>query len=135
MKQTAFSSVNMLVLEDEDFAASFIGRVLDTLGVGKVITAVNGVAALDMLEHDRPDTDIFLCDLEMPEMGGYEFVRRIRYGAVPKYKDIPILVLTGGDTEKNVKKSRTHRINGFIVKPPKAVELEHHLRGALGLQK
>ena len=73
------------------------------------------------------------CDLEMPEMGGYEFIRRIRYGSVPKYKDVPILVLTGKDTEINVKKSRIYQINGFMVKPPRAAVLEKHIRQTLGL--
>ncbi len=126
-------SVNVLVIEDEDFAASFVRRVLDRLGVGNVINAATGAAALELLQKTDIRIDIFICDLEMPEMGGYEFIRRIRYGTVPRYKGIPILVLTGRDTEKNVKKSRTHRINGFIVKPPRADELEHHMRKALGL--
>ena len=65
--------------------------------------------------------------------GGFEIVRRIRYGTVPKYKDIPILVLTSMDTEENMKKSRIHRINGFMIKPPTPEELVQRIRQTLGL--
>ncbi len=133
MNQASMKSVSVLVIEDEDFAASFIRRVLDRLGVGNVINAVNGADALELLQETDTGIDIFICDLEMPEMGGYEFIRRIRYGTVPEYKEIPIIVLTGRDTENNVRKSRTHRINGFIVKPPKAGELERLIRKVLGI--
>ncbi len=133
MAQPSLSSINVFVVEDESFSASFIGRVLKNLNVGGVMTSVNGVEALKVLKEDQPKVDIFICDLEMPEMGGYEFIRQIRYGAVPKYKELPVLVLTREDTDENVKKSRFHRINGFIVKPPKASVLEQQMRKALNL--
>ena len=66
-------------------------------------------------------------------MGGFELVRRIRYEVAPAHKDVPILVLTGKETERNVRKARIHKIDGFIVKPPTAEILELHTRKALGL--
>jgi len=80
------------------------------------------------LEYGR----LVISDIEMPEMDGYELTRRIRYGTVPQYKDIPILILTGQDTDTNVKKARIHKIDGFIVKPPKKDQLEILLKKSLG---
>lgn len=42
-------------------------------------------------------------------------------------------MLTSQDTEKNVEKAPIHKIDGFIVKPPKLDDLELHLRRVLGL--
>ncbi|MAF48625.1 MAG: hypothetical protein QGH73_11885 [Rhodospirillales bacterium] len=61
------------------------------------------------------------------------FASRIRYGAVPQYKDVPVRMLTGQDTDDNVNRARIDKINGFIVKPPKADPLEIHMKKALGL--
>ena len=130
---TAFQSVTVLVVEDEPFSLRFVGRVLQILGVAGVIEAGNGCIALELLENSETPIDLVISDIEMPEMDGFELVRRIRYGTVPKYKDVPILMLTGQDTEDNVKKGRIHKIDGFIVKPPKADTLEVHMRKALGL--
>ena len=51
-------------------------------------------------------------------MSGYEFVRMLRYGTVPRLKDLPVLMLTGHDTPKNLRHTRTHRIDGFLLQPP-----------------
>lgn len=128
-----FSAVNVLVVDDEVFAQRFVTRILAMLGSGEVLTADNGAEALEKLAETDVAIDIIISDIEMPEIDGYEFVRKVRYGAVPDYKDVPILILTGKDTDQNVQKAQFHKIDGFIVKPPNAEDLERKLRKALGL--
>lgn len=126
-------SINLLVVEDEEFSARFLGRILEKIGIVSVLIAANGAEALKILETAEPSIDLVISDIEMPEMDGYELVRRIRYGMVPQYKAVPILMLTGQDTDKNVDLARIHKIDGFIVKPPKAEDLERRILKALGL--
>ena len=133
MKQAKLDSVNVLVIDDSVLTSRVITRMLEEMGVGRVITANNGAQALKVLKETSAEIDICLCDLEMPVMGGYEFIRRIRYGSVPRYKDVPILVLTGENTEKNVKKSRIYRISGYMIKPPTADDLGRQIRQILSL--
>jgi CheY-like chemotaxis protein len=130
---TAFQSVTVLVVEDEGFSLRFVSRILQALGVAGVIGAGNGCAALELLKNSETPIDLVISDIEMPEMDDFELARRIRYGTVPKYKDVPILMLTGQDTEKNLMKGRIHKIDGFIVKPSNTDTLEIHMRKALGL--
>ncbi len=132
-KSDVFSSVNVMVVDDEEFAQRFVTRILGMLGTGEVLTADNGADALEKLAETDIAIDLIISDIEMPEVDGYEFVLKVRYGAVPKYKDVPILILTGKDTDQNVQKARFHKINGFIVKPPNLEDLERKLRKALGL--
>ncbi|MDP6564017.1 MAG: response regulator [Alphaproteobacteria bacterium] len=128
-----FGSVTVLVVEDDAFSLRFIGRILESLDVAGVISAGNGVEALEILQGTESPIGLVISDIEMPDMDGYELVRRIRYGTVPQYKDIPMLMLTGQDTDDNVKKAQIHKIDGFIVKPPKASAIEIHMKKALGL--
>lgn len=132
-KSDVFSSVNVMVVDDEEFAQRFVTRILAMIGTGEVVTADNGADALQRLADTDIAIDLIISDIEMPEVDGYEFVRKVRYGAVPKYKDVPILILTGKDTDENAQKARFHKIDGFIVKPPNAEDLERKLRKALGL--
>ena len=125
--------INLLVVEDDEFATQMLTRVLGAIGVTNITTAENGSVALERLASAERPFDLVICDIQMPEMDGYEFVRRVRYGTVPTARDVPILMLTGQDTEKNLRKARIHKIDGFIVKPPKTDILERHIRQALGL--
>ena len=127
------SSVNVMVVDDEEIAQRFVTRILNKLGAGEVLTAINGADALEQLLETDIAIDLIISDIKMPEVDGYEFVRKVRYGEVPKYKDVPILILTGVNTDQNVQKARFHKIDGFIVKPPNAEDLERKLRKALGL--
>ncbi|MBT4889519.1 MAG: response regulator [Rhodospirillales bacterium] len=130
---SGLSSVIVLVVEDEAFSLRFVSRILQKIGITSVLEAENGTDALTVLEDSENKIDLIITDIEMPEMDGYELVRRVRYGAVPQYKDIPILMLTGQDTDSNVQKARIHKINGYIVKPPKIDQLQMFIEGALGL--
>jgi len=129
----ALKNVSILVVDDEVFSLRFVSRILGKIGIESIVTAENGVEAIEVLESGEQVIDIVISDIEMPEMDGYELARRIRYGAVPQYQTVPIVMLTGQDTESNVEKARIHKINGFIVKPPKIDDLEQRILEALGL--
>jgi CheY-like chemotaxis protein len=133
MTGEVLASVRVLVVEDEAFSQRFLVRVLKTIGIEQVLTAENGVKALELLGAIESDIDLIISDIEMPEMNGYELVRRVRYGVVPRFKDIPILILTGQNTEENERKGRFHKISGYVVKPPKVDPLRAHITEALGL--
>ena len=117
MVQKNLSSLVILLIDDEPVSLKYSSRILNQIGIGDIVTAENGVEALDILRAKGTAFDVVICDIEMPEMDGFEFVRRIRYGTVPKFKDIPIFMLTGRDTDDNAQRARFHKINGFIVKP------------------
>lgn len=131
MTEDAFKSLRVLVVDDEDYSQQVVVLVLEKLGIGNVSVAHNGKHALEVLRSALEPFDLVISDIEMPEMGGFELARMIRYGTVPQYKDIPILMLTGHSTEENVQKGRIHRIQGFIVKPPNADVLKKYMTRAL----
>ena len=67
----------------------------------EVLSAENGKSAIETLKK-RPDIDIVLMDIMMPEMDGYETMGRIR--AIKKFESLPMIALTAkamkGDREK-----------------------------------
>ncbi len=116
------SSFRVLIVDDDENGRELISGILGHIGVGQVLEAESGERALALLEGEEGKIDLILCDIEMPVMKGYELVRRIRYGTVPKFKDVPILMLTAHDTARNVRQARVHKVSGFI---PKTAMLEH----------
>ncbi len=133
MSDNDYSTVGVMVIDNEAFARKFVPRLLEAIGIGHGVTAASGADALAQLAEPDTDIDLVICDIEMPEMTGYEFVRQIRYGTVPRFKDVPILILTGHATEKNLQRAQTHKINGFVTKPPTVDILRLEIHAALGL--
>jgi CheY-like chemotaxis protein len=62
---------------------------------------------------------------------GWEFVSEIRGGAVPGKEDIPIIMLTGLDTDYAMAGDQ-HRVDGFISKPPTADRLRDNMIRVMG---
>jgi CheY-like chemotaxis protein len=59
--------------------------------------------------------DLILLDIEMPEMSGFDLMRRLQ--ADPKTKDIPVIIVSSHAEEENVSQAAKLGAKGFIVKP------------------
>jgi len=65
-----------LVVEDDDLQRLALARLLLVLGARKVLEAENGSKALALM-REVPKVDLIVCDLDMPEMDGMEFMRHL----------------------------------------------------------
>ena len=74
----------------------------------------NGVDALEKLDKKAPDQlpDVMLVDLNMPQMGGIELIRKVK----AKYPDIKIIVLTTFYDEKNISQALAGGAIGYLLK-------------------
>jgi len=66
--------MRVLVLEDEWSSQEITRRALQRLGILDVTFAANGAQGIQFLERMKPQPDLILCDIFMPEMDGIEFV-------------------------------------------------------------
>ena len=102
------------MVEDEEGVREVVGRMLERLGF-HVITAVDGMAALRVLdEHDGGVTAVLL-DLSMPRMGGR---RRVRPSASAR-PDLPVVLMSGyteQDVAPKILDGRAGAV-GFLQKP------------------
>src|SRR5580700_5586666 len=65
----------ILVVDDSPVNRELIAAVLRR-GQHQVLEAADGAEALKLVRTDRPS--LVICDILMPTMDGYEFVRRVR---------------------------------------------------------
>ncbi|MDB5196860.1 MAG: histidine kinase [Flaviaesturariibacter sp.] len=91
----------------------------------EVFSAIDGKEALRQLEA-HPDMDIVLMDIMMPELDGYETMKRVRKDL--KYRNLPIIAVTAkamtGDREKCIKAGASD----YISKPVDVDQLLSLLR-------
>lgn len=108
----------ILLVEDDQIDTMTVRRALKELHVtNRLETVENGEAALAYLNdpsRDRPC--LILLDLNMPVMGGIEFLRVIK-GDGQHLKRIPVVVLTTSEEQEDKVESFNLGVAGYIRKP------------------
>jgi two-component system, chemotaxis family, chemotaxis protein CheY len=79
----------------------------------QVIESVDGLDALSKLKGQ--ELHLFLTDVNMPKMDGFEFTRKLR--AMPQYKFVPIVLLTTESTAEKKQQGKAAGATAWIVKP------------------
>ena len=114
------SRLKVLVVDDHSNTVRLISDVLRAGGVGQVVTAGDGQRAREVMRLTYPD--ILFTDSKMPVMDGLELTRSIRRAAItpdPKVPnpEIPIIMVTGDRSERDVEIARRAGVNEFVIKP------------------
>jgi two-component system, chemotaxis family, chemotaxis protein CheY len=102
----------VLIVDDSEFVRSYHSYILEQAQF-QVITAVDGSDGLEKL-YTHP-CDLVLTDINMSNMDGYEFIRRVR--ADRKYSALPIIIVSTESEGKDKMKGFEAGANLYIVKP------------------
>ena len=103
----------VLVVDDSDVIRTSLQEYLQDRGL-EVVTAVDGVHGIRVLEEDAA-VDLVITDVNMPNMGGLEMLRKIRHDL--KRDELKAVVLT--TEESNVFRDEGEALNimGWALKP------------------
>lgn len=110
-----FENLTVLVVEDVAPMKDLICSVLDTLGVGRVRSAVNGEIGFEMYQRESPD--IVIADWVMEPVDGIEFTKLIRTSAMSPNRLVPVILVTGYSAAMRVGEARDAGVTEFLVKP------------------
>ena len=128
MNEDDFKYLHILVIDDEAFMRKLIERTLSDIGIGIISQAANGREGLSLLQSAKSKVDLVICDLEMPEMNGFDFVKQVRSSADERFNPkLPILILTGHADEETVRGAASLGINAYLVKPISRKSLESRI--------
>lgn len=120
------SAPHVLVVDDDQSVRGVVSTVLQLEGF-RVTVAPDGVDALDQLE-DGDFPDAIVLDLMMPDVTGWEVLEELRGDNRPRFRVVPVLVLTAKATEWD----RDRTLNGgadlHMAKPFEPDELVDAIR-------
>ncbi|MEG4863732.1 MULTISPECIES: PAS domain S-box protein [unclassified Microcoleus] len=119
----------IVVIDDKWANRSVISNLLSPIGF-EVSEANDGQEGWEKIIELQPD--LIVTDLLMPELDGYELIKRVRESA--NFKDIVIIVSSASVFETDQYRSLEAGGNTFIPKPVQATELLQKLQQYLGLE-
>ena len=89
-----------------------------------IVSKCDGLEALEWLEGNLPD--LIICDIQMPNMDGYEYLKLVRQRGYTKHT--PVIMLSGTETSKERVKCYKLGAQDYLTKPFNPEELEELIR-------
>ena len=120
-------SGTVLLVDDEDGIRLVAGRILQQLGY-QVLSAENGLQALEIYRQERDRIDLVILDMLMPGMGGaatFQELKAIDPG-------VRVLLSSGYSLDGEAQQAMAAGARGFIQKPYRLAVLSHKVAAILG---
>lgn len=112
----------IMVVDDSITVRKVTERLLKRHNM-EVVTAKDGVDALDQLQEFVPD--LILSDIEMPRMDGYELITAVRKD--DRLMDIPVIMITSRTGDKHKERAMNIGVDEYLGKPFQDTELLDHI--------
>src|SRR4051812_5919680 len=116
----------VLIVDDNPQNVELLQAFLESLPV-RIVTAVDGVDALDKVEQHNPD--LILLDIMMPRMSGYQVCRKLK--GDEKTRDIQILMVTALNELGDIEQASECRADDFVSKPVNKLKLLTRVKSLL----
>jgi two-component system CheB/CheR fusion protein len=104
------AGLSILVVDDTDTARDALRFLLEALGA-VVMTACDGREALELLVGNA--ADVVLCDLRMPRLDGYDYIRELRGTA----NRTPVVAVSALASPQDLERTKAAGFEGHVTKP------------------
>lgn len=111
MKQT------IMIVDDSPTVLKFVSYSLKNSGF-KVITASDGMDALEKISSIQENVDMVITDLNMPNMDGYELISTLRQNE--RFNTTPIIILSSEEDDADRQKGSEAGASAYLTKPFKS---------------
>lgn len=129
-KKEITSRKSIMVVDDDESMRMLIGSCFDN--EYEITFHTNGVEAMRHI-RDISLPDMILLDMEMPDMNGRVFLRRLKY--MPQYKDIPVIFISSVNSESIISSMMRLGVQDYVVKPFNRQELIDKVKKILDPQE
>ena len=122
-------ALDVLVVDDSAAIRKILVRVLTQtdLELGQILEAGDGAEALQSLE--AREAGLVLCDINMPNMDGIEFLTAVR--AKPEWSSVPVIMVTIDGSQSRVEEALRLGAQGYVRKPFTADQVKEKIATCL----
>lgn len=115
MSSYDFSQLRALVVDDHHFMRTLISEVLNEFGFQKVLTASDGVTAVELLRGNA--IDVVFIDWKMPNLDGVAFTQGVRRGDFGNDPYLPIVMVSGYTEQSRIVDALDAGVHTYLLKP------------------
>lgn len=105
-------ATNILVVDDDPDLLLLLRKMLARIGAS-ALTVETGQEGLDLLKSEH--FDLLVLDLMLPDVDGYEVLKRVR--AESRYDDMPVLILSARADPQAINKGMDLGADAYLTKP------------------
>jgi NO-binding membrane sensor protein with MHYT domain/CheY-like chemotaxis protein/nitrogen-specific signal transduction histidine kinase len=128
-RQGELAGVKVLLVDDADDTLDVLQQILQHSGA-TIMAASSAGTALALLEREQPD--VIVSDIGMPDIDGFELMRRIRRRAAGAGGAIPAIALTAFTRQDDRNKAMQAGFDDYLAKPVEPSSLVAHIAQAVG---
>ncbi len=114
------SLLKIMIVEDQQNTRNTLRHMLVEMGVHQIYEASDGDEARDLIEMDETAVDLIICDWNMPNLPGIEFLKHLR----AQENRIPFLMVTARNDVNSVMEAKEAGVTAYIRKPFSLSDLE-----------
>jgi two-component system chemotaxis response regulator CheY len=111
--------MNFLLVDDSAIIRKMVKIALKKVFKGEILEAGDGLEALNVLSMNT--VELIICDINMPNMDGMEFLSRVK--STEEFKEIPVIMLSTEQGEEDVKEAKERGAADYLKKPVKPEKL------------
>ena|SRR5579883_623018 len=115
-------NVSVLIVEQEGYTRTLVSTVARALGIEKIVTASGAKAALKVAEEAK--ITLVVCDLDLPEMSGLEFLAELRR----KAPHVQFLLISSQSDPEHIQEAVNSGVSAILVRPFSRAQVEAKLR-------
>ncbi|WP_127716208.1 response regulator [Halobacteriovorax sp. HLS] len=127
------AQTNFLIIDDKSFYFSMLKDHLSMLGYKGEFRhcsgALEAITFLEQFKREGKYIDIIICDLQMPEYSGVDFVKAIKKSK--HFNNIPVLMFTTESEKMDILEAIKHGASDYIYKPWNEEELDIKIKRLL----
>jgi two-component system chemotaxis response regulator CheY len=118
------ADLKFLIVDDFSTMRRIVRGLLKEMGCNNAEEAEDGAVALAALKAQK--FDFVVCDINMPNMNGFDFLKAVR--ADESLKHIPVLMVTAEARKEDIVLAAQTGASGYIVKPFTKATLEEKVQ-------